>query len=104
MPSSKSHVISIASTKKKKKQANVNFDGKQKLRVVDLENIEEMETEKVRQILVEKGKLKAKAIDNIDKKKVDKDVIHADRSVYLFHRDGCFRRNIFYIQQHKRFD
>lgn len=56
-----------------------------------------METEKVRRILVEKGKLKAKDIDNIDKKKVDKDVIHADNSVYLFHRDGCFRRNIFYL-------
>ena len=69
-----------------------------------MENIEEMETEKVRQILVQKGKLKAKEIDNIDKKKVDKEVIHADRSVYLFSRDGCFRRNIFFIQQHKRFD
>lgn len=55
-------------------------------------------------MLVEHGFLKASKEDEIDAKKVDPNEIGADNSIYLFHRDGCFRRNIYYIQKHKWFD
>ena len=87
--------------KKPKKKNKASFEGKVGLREADLANIEDMETHEVRNMLVHAKILKAKKEDNIDKKLVDKKIIHADNSIYLFHRDSCFRRNIFFIQQHK---
>ena len=63
-----------------------------------------MPKEEIRAMLVEKGLLKASKEDGIDAKKIDPNEIEADNSIYLFHRNGCFRRNIYFIQKHKYFD
>lgn len=96
---SRSEVLGVIPSKKKKQK--VSFEGKIALREADLANIEDMETYEVRNMLVHAKILKAKKEDNIDKKLVDPKIIHAENSVYLFNRNGCFRRNIFFIQQHK---
>ena len=54
-------------------------------------------------MLVENGILKANASDEIDNKLVGLE-IEADNSLYLFHRDICFRRNCHFIQKHKWFE
>ena len=56
-----------------------------------------METHEVRKLLVHHGILKAKESDNIDKKLIDKKEIRADHSIYLFSRNGKFRRNVYYV-------
>lgn len=54
-------------------------------------------------MLVDNGFLKARKEDKIDKKLVGPE-IHADNSLYLFNRNGCFRRNVHFVQQHKKFE
>ena len=54
-------------------------------------------------MLVEHGILKAREDDNIDKKLVGPE-IHAEKSLYLFARGSCLRRNIHFIQKHKWFE
>ena len=54
-------------------------------------------------MLVENGVLKARKEDKIDKKLVGPE-IHAENSIYLFNRRGCFRRNVHFIQKHKWFE
>jgi hypothetical protein len=56
----------------------------------------------VRSLLIEQGVLKAKK-GEIDEKKIGLE-IEAENSIYLFNRDSCFRRNIFYIQKHRYFE
>lgn len=80
-----------------------NFTGVKRLREEDLGDIEEMSPQEIRRMLVENGVLKARKEDNIDKKLVGPE-IHAENSVYLFHRRGCFRRNVHFIQKHKWFE
>ena len=63
-----------------------------------------MTKEDIRAMLVENGFLKASKEDKIDSKKIDENEIGADHSIYLFHRNSCFRRNIYFIQKHKWFD
>ena len=96
---SRSEILGVTPNKKKKQK--ISFEGKIALSEADLANIEDMETYEVRNMLVHAKILKAKKEDNIDKKLVDKKIIHAENSIYLFNRNGCFRRNIFFIQQHK---
>ena len=62
-----------------------------------------MDEEQIRKFLIEKKILKPRAEDNIDKKLVGPE-IQADYSIYLFHHEGCFRRNIHFIQKHSYFD
>ena len=73
------------------------------MREADLDDIEEMTQSEIRLLLVEKGILKARKEDNIDKKLVGPE-IHAEKSIYLFRRHSCFRRNVHFIQKHKWFD
>lgn len=81
---------------KKKKKDQASFTGRKALRDEDLEDIEDMTAEEIRALLVRNGHLKARASDGIDKKEVG-DEIHADNSIYLFHRRACFRRNVHFI-------
>lgn len=55
-----------------------------------------METEEIRMMLVENDILKARKTDNIDRSEVGED-IKADNSIYLFHRNSCFRRNVHFV-------
>lgn len=52
--------------------------------------------------MIDQGLLKAKR-GEIDEKKIGADV-EAENSVYLFEKEGCFRRNVFYVQKHRYFD
>ena len=54
-------------------------------------------------MLVENGILKATEKDNIDAKEVGKE-IEAENSIYLFNRNGCFRRNVHFIEKHRYFE
>ena len=89
--------------KKKKKTQRANFTGEKKLREEDLDDIEDMNSEEIRALLVTNGILKARETDKIDHKLVGPE-IHADKSLYLFGRDTCFRRNIHFIQKHHYFE
>jgi hypothetical protein len=80
-----------------------SFTGQKVLRESDLNNIEDMEAEDIRKMMIEHGILKANKSDNIDKKLVDSS-IEAENSVYLFGRNTCFRRNCHFIQKHKYFE
>lgn len=94
----------MAKAKKKKAiQPRANFTGKAQLREQDLDDIEEMDSEEIRKLLVKNGVLKPKKEDKLDEKKIGED-IHADNSIYLFHRDSCFRKNVYFIQKHSRFE
>lgn len=66
------------------------------MREEDFEDIEEMTQMDIRKKLVDHGFLKARKEDNIDMKLVEED-IKADNSIYLFHRKGCFRRNVHFV-------
>jgi len=62
-----------------------------------------MDEEEIRKLLVNNGILKPKPEDKKDEKKLSEE-IHADNSIYLFHRDSCFRKNIYFIQKHPSFE
>lgn len=53
-------------------------------------------------LLIQQGILKAKK-GEIDEKNIGMDIA-AENSVYLFNRNGCFRRNAYYLQKHRYFD
>ena len=59
-------------------------------------DIEDMEPEEIRKMLVENGILKPRKSDKIDLKLVGPE-IKANHSVYLFSRKGCFRRNAHFV-------
>ena len=61
-----------------------------------------MDKEQVRKLLINHGVIKPKK-GEIDDKRIGPEIA-ADNSVYLFNRNSCFRRNIYYIQKHKYFD
>ena len=83
--------------------ARANFTGTKKLREEDLDDIEDMNSEEIRALLVSNGISKARKTDEIDHKLVGPE-IHADNSLYLFKRHSCFRRNIHFIQKHHYFE
>lgn len=85
-----------APRKKKKEKVKASFTGQQKLREEDLDDIEDMNSEEIRKLLVSNGILKPRASDEIDLKEVGPE-IKADKSLYLFARGSCFRRNIHFI-------
>ena len=58
--------------------------------------MEEMSKDEIRDMLVDEGILKARKGDKKDLKEVGKE-IDAEMSVYLFRRDGTFRRNVHFI-------
>ena len=62
-----------------------------------------MNSEEIRALLVTNGILKARETDKIDRKLVGPE-IHAERSLYLFGRSTCFRRNIHFVQKHHYFE
>jgi len=100
----KSRKTPQSEVKTKKKKTAANFTGAKRLREEDLDDIEEMSTKEIRLMLVENGILKANKDDNIDNRLVDPKDIHAENSIYLFNRHGCFRKNIHFIQKHKKFE
>ena len=67
------------------------------MREADLDDIEDMNKDAVRKLLVEHGLLKARKEDNIDRFLVDEKEIHAENSIYLFPRKSCFRRHVHFI-------
>lgn len=71
--------------------------GQNKLREEDLDEVEDMDENDIRKMLVEHGYLKPRDTDEIDLKEIKKGVIECEYSVYLFRREGCFRRNVYYI-------
>ena len=73
------------------------------MREEDLDDIEDMDSEQIRKLLVDNGILKARKTDLIDRKLVGED-IKAENSVYLFNRHSCFRRNIHFVQKHHYFE
>ena len=83
-------------TNREKAKLRANFTGQKRLRESDLDNIDEMDTEEIRMMLVENGILKARKSDNIDRTEVGKE-IKADHSIYLFHRNSCFRKNVHFV-------
>ena len=66
-------------------------------------DIEDMDSEEIRKMLVEHGILKPRKGDQIDFKLVGPE-IHAENSVYLFNRSSCFRRNCHFVQKHRYFE
>ena len=89
--------------KKKNEKQRANFTGTKKLREEDLDDIEDMNSEEIRELLVQNGILKARKTDKIDFKLVGPEIM-ADNSLYLFNRTSCFRRNIHFIQKHHYFE
>lgn len=73
------------------------------MRESDLDAIEDMESEDIRKLLVTNGILNPRQQDQVDLKLVGPE-ISAENSLYLFNRNGCFRRNIHFIQKHAYFD
>ena len=73
------------------------------MREDDLQDVEEMTKDEIRDMLVEEGFLKARKGDKKDLKEVGKE-IEAENSIYLFHRTNCFRRNVHFVQKHKWFE
>lgn len=107
---SKAHIKKIMASKltrlitnPKTKGGVASFTGRKVLRESDLNNIEDMEAQDVRLMMIEQGILKANKSDNIDFKLVDS-TIEAENSIYLFNRNSCFRRNCHFIQKHKYFE
>lgn len=90
--------------KKEKKKQQANFTGQVKIREADFDDIDDMNPEEIRKMLVEHGALKARKTDKVDHKFVDPATIEAENSLYLFNRNGCFRRNVHFIQKHKYFE
>ena len=64
--------------------------------------MEDMDNADIRDLLIDQGIIKAKP-GEIDEKQIGPE-IEANNSIYLFNRNSCFRRNIFYIQKHRYFD
>ena len=62
-----------------------------------------MDSEEIRKLLVANGILKARKSDKVDMKLLGPEIL-ADRSLYLFSRTSCFRRNIHFIQKHNYFE
>lgn len=87
---------SIGDRPAKRKKDHSNFTGKKFIREDDFDDIDSMTAEEIRKLLVDDGLIKAQKKDNIDKKLVGKE-IHAENSIYLFNRHGCFRRNVHFI-------
>lgn len=93
----------LVKNRKKKKQSKASFTGRNDKIQEYTEAVEDMDNDVVRLLLIDKGMIKAKK-GEIDEKKIWEAEIAADKSVYLFHRDGCFRRNVYYTQKHRYFD
>lgn len=60
-----------------------------------VEAVEDMDNAAVRMLLIDQGIIKAKK-GEIDEKNIGVE-IEAEHSLYLFSRNSCFRRNIYYI-------
>lgn len=88
--------------KQKKKKVTTNFTGRKNI-ADEVEDLEDYDKETIRNLLIDQGIIKAKKEDQRDEKRVTSD-IHCNDSVYLFNREGCFRRNCFFLQKHKYFD
>ena len=80
-------------TLQQKKQKK-SFTGR-KIIGEEIQDLDELDKEQVRKLLINHGVLKAKK-GEIDNKRIGSEIA-AENSVYLFNRHSCFRRNIYYI-------
>ena len=67
-----------------------------------MDEVEDLDNRAVRLLLIDQGILKAKK-GEIDEKKIGPEIA-AENSIYLFNRNGCFRRNVYVIQKHHNFE
>ena len=86
----------------RKKKQKASFTGNKRVNDEFIEEVEDLDHNTVRLLLIKEGILKANK-GEIDDKNIGSE-IEADNSVYLFHRKSCFRRNIYYLQKHPYFE
>lgn len=85
------------------KKTKASFTGGKRLFNENLiEDVEDLDNNTIRLILIDQGLLKAKK-GEIDNKLVGPEIM-AENSVYLFGRHSCFRRNVHFIQKHHYFE
>ena len=86
--------MTIKSESPHMKKQKKSFTGR-KIIGEEIQNEDELDKEQVRKLLISHGVLKAKK-GEIDNKLIGPEIA-AENSVYLFNRNSCFRRNIYYI-------
>ena len=77
------------------KKQKASFTGRKKIGEDLIDDVEDLDNQAIRHILIEQGLLKPKK-GEIDEKSIGPE-IEAENSIYLFNRHSCFRRNIYYI-------
>ena len=82
---------------KKKKKQRASFTGNNRLREEDLDDIDDMDPDYIRKLLVEKKILKPLEEDRKNDKELSENEIECDNSIYLFNRNTCFRKYIYFI-------
>ena len=82
---------------KKKKKQRASFTGNNRLREEDLDDIDDMDPDYIRKLLVDKKILKPLEEDRKNDKELSENEIECDNSIYLFNRNTCFRKYIYFI-------
>ena len=65
-------------------------------------DLDELKNEEIKKMLIDNGIIRVK--ENRKEKMIVPKEIKCENSVYLFNREGKFRKTCYYIQQHQYFD